>query len=119
MITGRHFSISAVSRAASSSGVEPTATMPMLSKFALTAGSRSVGDRINVDFVDDRGRCPPRNEEREPSRHVETGHASLRNARQLRCQWAALGGSHRNFANRAAPFLLKHRAAADPQVHPP
>src|SRR5260370_7811212 len=33
------------------------------------------GDRINVDFVDDRWRCPPRNEEREPSRHVETGHA--------------------------------------------
>src|SRR6516165_10784752 len=39
-ITGCHFSVSAVSRAASSSGVEPTATMPMLSKFALTAGSR-------------------------------------------------------------------------------
>src|SRR6202048_1537768 len=77
------------------------------------------GDRINVDFVDDRWQCPSRNEEREPSRHVETRHASLRNARQLRCQLAALGGSHRKSANLAAPYLFKHPAAADLQVDPP
>src|SRR5260370_37993094 len=41
LITALHFSVSALSNTASSSGVEPTATMPMFSRFDLTVGSLS------------------------------------------------------------------------------
>ena len=41
LITALHFSISALNNTASSSGVEPIATMPTFSSFALTVGSLS------------------------------------------------------------------------------
>src|SRR5262249_19513864 len=41
LITALHFSVSALSNSASSSGVEPIATMPTFSSFALTVGSLS------------------------------------------------------------------------------
>src|SRR5262252_6196338 len=118
LITALHFSVSALSNTASSSGVEPIATMADVLEFCLDGRIAQCGDRIDVDFLNDLARRPGRNEEREPSRHVEVGDAGLRNGRQLRRQLTPLRGRHRKSANLAAPDLLKHRAAADLQVNP-
>src|SRR5262249_40460314 len=108
-----------MSKAASSSGVEPTATIPMLLKCALTAGSRRavtvsmwIRSTIAADVLAGTKKANhPAPAKRAPPRP--------RNAGQLRCQLTALGGGHSKSANLTASDLLEQRAAADLQVDSP
>src|ERR1700738_1961156 len=93
--------------------------MPMVSKFALTAGSRRAVTVTMWILSTIAGDVLPGTKNANHPVTSKPGTPPLRNARQVRCPLAALGGSHRQCAKLAASDVLKHRAAAHLQVTPP